>query len=157
MIGYKNGEVTLKPGLHFVIVEPEAGAEYAAFPSEPAHIYSACRHSWVLVRKRRPDVVVIEGLKIPRASRAAAENAKYCSLSFRPWTLLGGNLEVPHLLFLGLPLDVLKLYYAKSGDCSVTDHAARLQDFVSWERTWDAYVRGNVVSEAAATLIRSFL
>ena len=153
---YKDGKVTLKPGLHLVIVEPEADAEYAAFPSEPAHIFSTFRHSWVLVRKRRPDVVVIEGLKMPRASRAAAENAKYCSLFFRPWTLLGGSPQVPHLSFLGLPDNILKQLYTKSDTPTVTDQVARLPDFVSWERSLDAYLRGNVVSEAVAPLIRSF-
>ena len=153
---YKDGKVTLKPGLHFVIVEPEADAEYAAFPSEPAHIFSPFRHSWVLVRKGRPDVVVIESLKMPRASRAAAENEKYCSLFFRPWTLLGGSPQVPHLSFLALPHNILKQFHAKSDSSVVRDHAASLQDFVSWERTWDVYVPGNVVIEAAANLIRSF-
>ena len=80
---YKSGQIVLKPGVHFVVVEPKEDAKYAVFPHEPAHLYGAFRHTWVIVRKRRPEVVVIEGLKMPRATRPAADNAKYCSLFFR--------------------------------------------------------------------------
>ena len=174
---YKDGTVTLKPGLHYVIIEPDANADYIAFPVEPVHIYNVFRHTWVLVRKKRPDVVVIEGLKMPRASRAAKENAKYCCLFFRPWTLLSGDPRIPNLALLGLPHErLLDVYatshtrsaaghdqsrlldvYATSDTRSAAGHDQSLCNVVAWERTWDAYVRGNVVSDAAAMLIRSFL
>ena len=121
------------------------------------------------MRKKRPDVVVIEGLKMPRASRAPAENAKYCSLFFRPWTLLAGNIDTPHLSLLGLSLQNLEAYYSRTAhlssvtdhEHSVTDHEQKMQlplpQIVEWARAWDVYVRGNVVSQAAAKLIRSFL
>ena len=88
---YKEGKVVLKPGLHYCILEPDDDADYHVFPAEPANIFETFRHAWVLERKKRPDVVVIEGLRMPRASRSRNENAKYCSLFFRPWTLLPGN------------------------------------------------------------------
>ena len=114
------------------------------------------------MRKKRPDVVVIEGLKMPRASRPSAENAKYCSLFFRPWTLLSGNMDIPHLSLLGLSLQNLEVYYSRTAHLnSVTDHEQKMQlplvQIVEWSRAWDVYVRGNVVSQAAASLIRSFL
>ena len=114
------------------------------------------------MRKKRPDVVVIEGLKMPRASRAPAENAKYCSLFFLPWTLLAGNIDTPHLSLLGLSLQHLEVYYSRTAHLSsVTDHEQKTQlpweQIVEWARAWDVYVRGNVVSQAAAKLIRSFL
>ena len=154
---YKNGKATLKPALHYVIIEPDTNADYIAFPTEPAHIYNVFRHTWVLVRKKRPDVVVIEGLKMPRASRAANENAKYCSLFFRPWTLLAGNLRIPNLALLGLAHERLVDVYATSGISSASGHVQSLSTVVAWDTTWDAYLRGNVVSDAAAMLIRSFL
>ena len=107
--------------------------------------------------ENRPDVVVIEGLKMPRANRAADENAKYCSLFFRPWTLLPGTLRIPNLALLGMPHGKLVEVYATSGITSIPDQVQGLSTFVAWDATWDEYVHGNVVSEAAAMLIRSFL
>ena len=113
------------------------------------------------MRKKRPDVVVIEGLKMPRASRAPAENAKYCSLFFRPWTLLAGNIDTPHLSLLGLSFKHLEAYYSRTAHLSVSESDQKtllpLAQIVEWSRAWDVYVRGNVVSQAAAKLIRSFL
>lgn len=39
-------------------------------------------HSWVLVRKARPDVVVIEGLGMPSVHKSSLYNAQYFSLFF---------------------------------------------------------------------------
>ena len=99
---------------------------------------------------------------MPRASRPSAENAKYCSLFFRPWTLLSGNMDIPHLSLLGLSLQHLEVYYSRTAHLSsVSEHEQMTQlplgQIVEWARAWDVYVRGNVVSQAAAKLIRSFL
>ena len=42
---YKDGKVTLKPGLHYVLIEPDSIADYIAFPTEAAHIYKIFRHT----------------------------------------------------------------------------------------------------------------
>ena len=159
---YKDGNDVAKPGIHYVVVEPEAH-EYYTFPEHPADIYRVFRHAWVLIRKKRPDVVVIEGLKLPSSSRSDIENAKYCSLFFRPWTLLNGDTQVPHLALLGCGQAVLRQVYdvsrtpaSKIGKVPETQPRA-LQDHVQWQTTWDAYVRGHVVSDTAAQLIKSFL
>ncbi len=94
---------------YLFVIEPNEGADYVAFPADPADTYKVFRHAWVLVRKKRPDVVVIEGLRMPSASRAATENAKYCCLFFRPWTLLPGEARIPNLTLLGLPHERLRL------------------------------------------------
>ena len=83
---YRNGKIAAKAGIHYVVLRSEKD-EYYTFPEEPFDVYKVFRHSWVLVRKRIPDVVVIEGLKLPSTARSAAFNAQYCSLFFRPWTL----------------------------------------------------------------------
>ena len=80
---YKKGKIAAKPGLHFVAVTP-TDQSYFLFPEEPHDVYRLFRHAWALVRKRIPDVVVIEGLKQPSTARTAVYNAQYCSLFFRP-------------------------------------------------------------------------
>ena len=77
------------------------------FPKETADF----RHSWALVRKRTPDVVIIENAKMPSVNRSSVYNAQYCSLFFRPWTLLEGDDVVPHLSLLGLSAASLKVFY----------------------------------------------
>ena len=107
---YKDGKLVAKPGLHFTAIE-DSGNEYYLFPQHPEEIYSILRHSWVLVRKKIPDVVVLEGLKLPSCARAATFNSQYCSLFFRSWTLLTGSIHVPHLSVLGLRQDSLRKLY----------------------------------------------
>ena len=135
------------------------------------------RHSWVLVRKTRPDVIVIEGLKKPSVSQSSVHNAKYCSLFFRPWTLLAGTMRVPNISLLGLNLENLQAVYDASFDdrkvlkvrktCRVqtakTDTAAAsiqppsVLEHINWHAAWSEHLRGNVVSQAASGLIKSFL
>ena len=46
---YKNGKITLKPGEHYIVVEPPMDANFFAFPREPCSVYQTFRHSWVSV------------------------------------------------------------------------------------------------------------
>jgi len=80
---YKDGSSSARPGLHYVVLESEE-EEYFTFPEQPKEIFSIFRHAWVLIRKKRPDVVVVEGMQLPSSRRSDMENAKYCSLFFRP-------------------------------------------------------------------------
>jgi hypothetical protein len=114
---YKKGEVSAKAGIHFVALEA-SDETYSLFPEEPEHIYKTFRHAWVLIRKKIPDVVVIEGLKMPSTARSAAYNAQYCSLFFRPWTLLEGDERVPNLGLLGLPQQQLAAHYGPALRCA---------------------------------------
>ena len=74
-------------------------------------MFATHRHSWALVRKTRPDVVVIEGLKLPNPTRSNIYNGQYCNLFFRPWTLLTGDATVPHITLLGLDVAALHALY----------------------------------------------
>ena len=117
------------------------------------------RNSWVLERKQRPDFVVIEGLAMPARRQSTQYNSKYCSLFFRPWTLFPGNVDVPHLSLLAIPRVPLQAFYASYFEDveSKADVKATLQESMDWGAAWSTYVRGNVVSESAAQLIRNFL
>ena len=54
---YKDGQISLKPGVHYIAVESVSN-EYYLFPEEPFDIYKIFRHSWALERNPRPYVVV---------------------------------------------------------------------------------------------------
>ena len=126
------------------------------------------------MRKRRRDVVVIEGLKLPRSCRSATYNSKYCSLFFRPWTLLQGDIVVPHLNLLGLCSEHLHSLYTSCQEPQQTNVKTLLRGrqssvpgtvnsrlpvtrHIAWPAAWSEYVRGNVVSLSACNLIQSFL
>ena len=161
---YKAGNVVAKPGLHFIAVESESD-EYHLYPEEPAAIFQVFRHSWALARKKRPQVLIIEGLKLPNTNRPASYNAQYCSLFFRPWTLLEGDSTVPHLSLLGVDRKSLQVIYEqqiksplKAQRCdSQEPTTASVFDKVQWWSTWSEYVRGHIVSESSKNLIQSFL
>ena len=119
---YKDGQISLKPSVHYVAVESNSN-DYYLFPEEPNDIYMIFRHSWALERNRRPQVVVIEGLKMPSTSRPSVYNGQYCSLFFRPWTFLAGNGMVPHLSLLGVRRDALEICY--NGNMTRRPNAAK--------------------------------
>lgn len=162
---YRNNEIVAKPGLHYEVLPPSDDS-YVLFPESPANIYKNFRHAWVLVRKTRPNVVMIEGLKLPSARQTTSYNAKYCSLFFKPWTLLHGFADVPHLSLLGFTTHALSIVYKstdasrdvqKAGPAKSIAGSAAITDNIRWHEAWNAYVRGNVISKSAAKLIQSFL
>ena len=95
---YKDGKYTVNLGVHYRAIDPPVSDEYFLYPQGTNNF---C-HAWALVRKRRSDVVVIDGLLPPSANKSSVDNAKYSSLFFRPWTLFSGGASVPHLSRLGL-------------------------------------------------------
>ena len=81
----------------------EPSDDYLVFPNEP--VLATFRHRWVLVRNPRPMVPVFQHSKLPRPNRSSEENARLCSVYFRPWTLHAGHAmlpHVPHLLQLAM-------------------------------------------------------
>ena len=160
------GEKAAVPGVHYVVLDaPEGGSNdtYYCFPEEPAAALRYFRHAWVLVRKKRPEVPVIEGGKLPRAGGNATYNAKYASVFFRPWCLLKGCVNVPHLCHLGCTAAGLSEIYRyrvveKPTRRISTGKPVRCSDVLPYfEKAWDEYIKGNVVSKHAAQLIQSFL
>ena len=161
---YREGEAAAKPGEHFIAVEPD-GDKYFLFPMETGTF----RHSWVLLRKCRPDVVVIENLKMPSVNRPSAYNAQYCSCFFRPWTFQRGDTSVPHLSLLGMQAQDLQKWQdsldrpsQQQGSCRLRKKTSRdvaklAVDSICFRTAWDEYVRGNVHSATQAKLIERFL
>ena len=158
------------PIVHYFVAEPtDVGASqtYFTFPLEPKDTYAFFRHAWVLVRKPRPEVPVLEGIGMPRASGNPTYNAKYCSTFFRPWCLVGGSAEVPHLGLLGCAQETLQHFYTvgvknpkrrrmstKGPDRKINSSIAGALNF---HCAWEEYIRGNVVSQNSVRLIKSFL
>ena len=77
---FVDGKVKIVPGQHYVVVEPNENSCYFTFPREPKNIYSLLRNCWVLSRRARPCVPVIEGAKLPSVVAGAEYNAKYMSV-----------------------------------------------------------------------------
>ena len=80
---YKDGDIAAQPGEHYVAVAVDSDDEYFLLPHDAGHF----RHAWALVRKSRPDVAVVEGLRMPSVNVTSVYNAQCCSLFVRPWTL----------------------------------------------------------------------
>ena len=158
---YLDGKVAAKPGVHYTAVQSNTNT-YFLFPADTG---SLC-HSWVLVRRPRPVVVVIEGLGLPRSTRSSTYNAQYCSLFFRPWTLRVGDMIVPQFILLGMDSKVLQGWYAARGESVAERDSCRLKrltrkskpeamsELMSWKNAWDQYVQGNIVSQSGAKLIQ---
>ena len=69
-------------------------------------------------------------------------------------TLLQGSMDIPNLSLLGLDRATLATCYLAEDHTTPT---APIYSCVKWYATWREYVRGNIVSDAAAAYIRRFL
>ena len=118
------------------------------FDDDEAGVFSKLRNSWIIKKRFRPYVPILEGVAPPSPSKPAEDNAKYLSLFFRPWTLGEATPSIPHLARLGVPVQ-------RAGQ--LDSEATTIGTSTSFKRAWREYVRGNVVSESAAAFIRSFL
>ena len=164
---YKEGKMNLTPGVHYEVVPSEDGS-YITFQhlleDSSKDKYVRFANSWILQRRQRPYVVVLTGMRLPSVSSSREENAKYCSVFFRPWTLLDGHRHVAHLQVLGLTATSCE----NVGGCgspgkkrmrrkTVTLSGESKEAAMSFTTTWDEYIQGNIVSQHAARLIQSFL
>ena len=145
------------PGKHYTVIEPEQD-EYYTFPSEPVRTYETFRHRWVIVRNRRPYVPVLEGSRVPGPQTAPEDTAKYCSLFFRPWSLIADTIRVPYLANMGF----LRDSRAQALEQKTKIKRRRLigkQEVTSinWKQAWAEYIREDVVSKHAARIIQTFL
>ena len=83
------------------------------------------------------------------------EKARLCSLFWRPWTLcedFSQTPHVPHLLQLRLYPEPIVRHRMRAKSKATAE-----ETMPSWAGSWSRYIRGNVVSEHAARLIRRFL
>ena len=94
-----SGRTAAKPGVHYVVRPCDFDEDYYyTYPHEPVDIYSIFRHAWVLERRRRPIVVCIEGVQVPKANKSAVENSKYCSIFFDPTVIVSRAFAMAPLL-----------------------------------------------------------
>ena len=108
-----------------------------------------------MVPTPRPYVPVFTKAKMPRADMQDNEKGRLCSVYFRPWTLCK-DFEViphvPHMLEMTLyPEPAVR--HRKRAKLKAAPEEAE----ASWAHSWARYIRGNVVSDHAARLIRRFL
>ena len=89
------------PGKHYCVVEHQH-ADCIVLPDDA--VLKTFRQRWVLQRNNRPMVPVFQRSKLPRPGLPGEENARLCSVYFRPWTLCASHAtaHVPHLLQLAL-------------------------------------------------------
>ena len=108
-----------------------------------------------MVPLRRPHVPVFSSSKMPRAGMKEEEKAKLCSLYWRPWTLCDDFSQVPHvphLLQMRLYPEPIVRHRMRAKSKATAE-----ETMPSWVGSWNRYIRGNIVSEHAAILIRRFL
>ena len=108
-----------------------------------------------MVPNKRPYVPVFNSCKMPKADMPENEKGRLCSIYFRPWTLCS-DLEVvphvPHMLHLTMyPKPAVRHRKRSKGKAAAEETEA------SWANSWARYIRGNVVSDHAARIIRRFL
>ena len=77
---YRDGKLKLRAGMHFRVIEPTTLGEYYTFPEGTDGKDNAWRHNWIITRKPRPRVPVIEGVPTPSPAKSAEENSKYFSV-----------------------------------------------------------------------------
>ena len=131
------------------------------------YIYIPLPVAWVLVRKPRPEVPVLEGTGMPRAAGNPTYNGKYCSTFFRPWCLVGGSAEVPHLGLLACAQETLQHFdrvgvkKPKRRRMSTKGPGRKMNTSIAgamnFQSAWENYIRGNVLSQNSVRLIQSFL
>ena len=158
---YQEGKSQLLPGTHYQVLEEHSAVdEYWTFPREPSSVFKHFRHTWVIVRRRRPFVPVLEGATVPSPSKPPLENAKYLSLFFRPWTFQQAKgsfaarparatpFSVPHIASLGLQ------HLQESSTSAAGKTVSETSNFVA---PWKAFLQGGVHSQEAAQLIQTLL
>ncbi|CAJ1395073.1 unnamed protein product [Effrenium voratum] len=136
----------LLPGVHFHVREPGEGDAWITFPESKSASTERFRHMWILRRRARPHVPVLEGCRLPSLSNSAEYNAKLFSVFFRPWTLRPpGTATVPLLRNLGRVDPVSEL---------LRDMA---EPVVRFSGAWETYLRDGVASEHGLRLIKTVL
>ena len=74
---YRDGKLKLRAGVHFRVLEPTTPGEYYTFPPGSKGTDRAWRHNWIITRRPRPHIPVLEGVATPSPAKSTEENAKY--------------------------------------------------------------------------------
>ena len=183
---FKKGKKKMCPGIHYIVREQEIPGTggYWTFPREPKRTYEKLRHTWVIVRRWRPYVPILKGVKVPDATTSPEDSAKYFSTFFRPWTYCTQirspkdevlRAGIPHIAELGLQhlqgratdtnrrTSVGGMNSSTGVIESKTDkqshshgvQADKVKDVSSFAASWSLYLRTGVNSREAAQLIQT--
>jgi hypothetical protein len=162
-------ETDFRAGVDFEPVSkyPDDGHSYVTFPEisgDSAERMTSFRAEWVLRRCARPMVLAPTSTPIPNKNQSKEQRARICSVYWRPWVLhrAWASEQVPHIIQLNRtwrevanPEASWHAVPRKRRRCkSTTDTRCEV---VGYRAAWKTYVRGNIVSESAALLIRNFL
>ena len=149
----------IEPGVHYTVNDKflAGKVDYVVIPKTPQT--EVFRDQWVLRKWKRPVVPCPEHTPLPKRGMPAEDKAKICSVYLRPWTLddTCQSTQVPHLRDLNL---VVEPSTAKKNTriCQKTSAAsAEAPVCRSFRRTWKSYIRGRVVSDHGAKIIKNFL
>ena len=143
---------------------------YAVFPLDDAiPELRRFRSQWILLCCQRPVVPVLRGPLPHRGVTDKVKRAKLMCVYLRPWVMLRSRAtsHVPHLADLdrvywrvsdeggypGLLRRTRLAISARSGDPRATPAWATR----SYYRAWRHYIRGNIVSDYGAQIIKNFL
>ena len=77
-----------RAGVHFRVLEPTTPGEYYTFPQGSEGTGRAWRHNWIITRRQRPHVPVLEGLATPSPAKSTEESAKYFSVFVQALVIL---------------------------------------------------------------------
>ena len=75
-----NGRQTnfkFRPGIHYIVKEPNHWDDYHTSPQRPEEIYEVLRHTWVLKRRPRPCVPILEGIPVPAPTKSPEWNSRF--------------------------------------------------------------------------------
>jgi len=162
----KAGEdVVFRPGLDFhpVSEPPNDGHSYVVLPriaGPHAERMECFRAEWILRRASRPCVVAPTSTPLPSNSQSKEQRARICSVYWRPWVFheAWASREVPRITELNrICRDVAHPEHVPGKRARCKSTTATRSELVGFRAAWKHYVRGNIVSESAAQLIRNFL
>ena len=101
---------------------------------------------------------VLEGSKVPGPQTAPEDTAKYCSLFFRPWSLIADTIRVPYLANMAFTRDSRAQALEQKTEIKRRRLTGKQEvRSINWKQTWTEYIREDVVSKHAARIIQTFL
>ena len=95
--GERNAVAEMYPGIDYIVRVPTMEENWLPFPDLPSSRAQDMRHTWVLVKRKRPVAPSFSGAPIPRHRPGEGERAAKITLTyFHPWTLRLEDVE-PHI------------------------------------------------------------
>ena len=123
------------PGIDYVVRSPGKEENWLPFPDMPSSRSQDLRHTWVLVRRKRPVAPSFSGAPIPRHRPSEGERAAKITLAyFHPWTLRLDDID-PHV-----------------------PHASQLKgEHATWQVALASWLDGGILSRESKRYVSNFL